>query len=242
MGAIRTTAIGLAALGLAAAAGPAVQAAPPSAGAEPARFDVELSGVQTTSWEKHHFNEGGCDVSIDGDGEETYRFRSKRLRVRALRVPGGGVVFLAGQRPAKLRLSGTVTRSGRIVLGPGEICSEGDGTGTPASTPPDCGTRKVRGAVELGYAIRPADLLVISDGLLDGKDVFRNCPTGANDQFPALMGHDGRRRIGQRLPVRDLFAHGQNVVIARGTKRVTVGETKSETTIRWTASFKRVGK
>ncbi len=63
---------------------------------------------------------------MDGRGAETYRFRSRRLRVRAVRIPGG-VLLVAGQGPARLRLSGTVTRSGEILVGPGEICSEGDG-------------------------------------------------------------------------------------------------------------------
>ncbi len=228
--------IALAALGLAAFA------AAPAAEARPATFDVELEGVQTTTWEKHHINEGGCDVSIDGRGAETYRFRSKPLRVQAIRSPGG-VLIIAGRGPARLRLSGTVKRSGDIIVGPGEVCSEGDGTGSPPPTPSDCGTRKVKGIVEIGFSTRPADLLVISDGLLDGSDVFRNCPAGASNQFPALMGLDDRgRRIGQRLPARDLFTQGQNVVNARGTTSVRGGELTSTTSIRWSASFKRVGK
>ncbi len=219
-----------------------VAVAAPAADAEPARFDVELSGVQTTTWEKHHISEGGCDVSMDGRGAETYRFHSKRLRVRAIPTPGG-LVLASARGSALLRLTGTVTRSGEILFGPGEVCSSGDGTGTPASPTPDCGTRKVRGAVEIGYAIRPASFLVISDGSLDGRDVFEACPTGASDQFPTLMGYDDRgRRIGQRLPTRDLLTHGQNVVIARGTKSVRGGELTSTTTIRWTASFKRVAR
>jgi len=232
---MRNAAIALTALGLAVAAAPA-------ADARPVRFDVELSGIQKTTWEKHHIAEAGCDVSIDGRGSEAYRFRSKPLRVRAVRIPGG-VLFVSGRGPARLRLSGTVTRAGEVILGPGEICSEGNGTGTPAPTAPDCGTRRVRGTVELGFSTRPNDLLVIDDGLLGGRDVFRNCPTGASDQFPALMGLDDRgRRIGQRLPARDLFGHGKNVVIARGSKSVRGGETTSTTSIRWTASFTRVGK
>jgi hypothetical protein len=232
---MRNATLALAALGLAAAVAPIAEARPPS-------FDVELSGVQKTTWEKHHIAEGGCDVSIDGRGAETYRFRSQRLRVRAIRIPGG-VLLVAGRNSARLRLSGTVTRSGEILFGPGEICSEGDGSGSSAPAAPDCGARRVKGIVEIGFSIRPSDLLVISDGLLDGRDVFRNCPTGASDQFPALMGLDDRgRRIGQRLPARDLFSHGKNVVIARGTSSVTGGETTSTTSIRWTASFTRVGK
>jgi hypothetical protein len=234
---MRNAAIALAALGIAAGA------AVPAAEARPATFDVELSGVQTTTWEKHHIAEEGCDVSIDGRGSETYRFHSQRLRVQAIRSPGG-VLIIAGRGPARLRLSGSVTRSGEVIVGPGaEVCSEGDGTGSPAPPPSDCGTRKVKGIVEIGFSTRPADLLVISDGLLDGSDIFQNCPTGAKDQFPALMGLDDRgRRIGQRLPARDLFTHGQNVVIARGTGSVRGGELTSTTSIRWSASFKRVGK
>lgn len=229
-------------LGLAFAMLALAAVAAPAAGAEPARFDVELSGVQKTTWEKHHISEGGCDVPMDGRGAETYGFHSKRLRVRAIATPSG-VVLASTRGSALLRLSGTVTRSGEILLGPGEECSSGDGTGTPQSRAPDCGTRKVTGAVEIGFSIRPADLLVISDGSLHGSDVFAECPTGASDQFPLLMAYDDRgRRIGERLPTRDLLSHGQNVVIARGTKRVSGGELTSTTTIRWTASFKRVAR
>jgi hypothetical protein len=235
-------AVGLAAAAAAVAMTATAAFAVPTAGAAAprlARFDVELSGVQQTTWEKHHFSTGGCDVAIDGEGAETYRFHSRRLRVRALSTPSG-LVLIGGKGPAMLPLSGTVTRSGRMTVGAGEVCSYGDGTSPPAPRAPDCGTRRVSGAVEVGFSTRPADLLVISDGELDGRDVFATCPTGASDQFPTLMTYDGRRRVGQRLPAHDLLTHGQNIVVARATKRVTNGELTSTTTIRWSASFRRV--
>jgi hypothetical protein len=233
-------AVGLAAIAATAATAAAAVPAASAAAPRPARFDVELSGVQQTTWEKHHVSSGGCDVPIDGEGAETYRFHSRRLRVRALSTPTG-LVLIGEKGPALLRLSGTVARSGRMTVGAGEVCSSGDGTTAPPPKAPDCGTRRVRGAVEVGFSTRPADLLVISDGQLDGRDAFATCPTGASDQFPTLMAYDDhRRRVGQRLPAHDLLSHGQNIVIARATKRVRDGELTSTTTIRWSASFRRV--
>ena len=205
-----------------------------------AEFDVRLKGVQTTSWEKHHIAEGECDVPIDGSGSETYRFRtSKPLRVRAIRT-GAGVFLTARDRTAKLRLTGALRRVGRMEVGEGAPCAEGDGTGYPTPNPPDCGTKKARTTVEIGFlSSRRPDWLVLSEG--DGYDPFDNCPTGSPDQFPQLMAWDGQdRRIGQSLPAEDLFRYGKSIVIARGSKTQRVPEASAQTDITWTASFTRV--
>ncbi len=196
-------------------------------------FTAQLEGVQTTTWEHHHFNEGGCDVSIDGRGSETYRFRSAPLRVRAIKIPGG-VLLSAGGREALLKLSGTVRRQGEVVLGPGEVCSEGDGTGTPGSAPSDCGTRKVKATATLGYGVRPADMLLVTPGLDTPKDPFSNCPTGTSRQYPGLLA------TGRRLPVRELMRYGKHVLIGRATKVERGSERSATTSIRWTATLTRV--
>jgi hypothetical protein len=196
-------------------------------------FTVQLEGVQTTTWEHHHFNEGGCDVSIDGRGTETYRFRSARLRVQAIKTPSG-VILTSGGREAVLKLTGTVRRAGEIVVGPGEVCSEGDGTGSPAPTPADCGTRKVKATATIGYGVRPADMLLVAPGLNTPKDPFANCPTGTQQQYPGLL------TTGRRLPVKDLLRYGKHVLIGRATKTERGSERTATTSIRWTTTLTRV--
>jgi hypothetical protein len=220
-----------------------VAAAPAGAatGVRSAELTVQLQGVQKTTWEKHHLPEGGCDVPIDGSGSETYRFRSAKLRVRAYST-SAGVVLSGLEGEPLVRLSGSVQRQGTVVVGPGEVCSYGDGTGeAPTPVPPDCGTRKIRSTAAIGFAGRPNDLVVIAPGLGLPKDPFLNCPIGSSSQFPDMLAFDdASRHIGRRLPARDLFGYGQNIVVARGTRTQKGGETTSSTSIRWTATFTRV--
>lgn len=201
---------------------------------------VHLEGVQRTTWEAHHAAIGDCDVSYDGSGSETYRFRSRTIVLRAIELPRGGVLFTRGGRPAVLPLTGSVTRTGSFLRGTGKVCSAGDGTGTQDPAPPDCGSRSVRNAVEVNFGVRVRDRLEISDG--DPQpDPFANCPTGVSEQYPTIMAWgDADRRIGRRLPSGDLFAYGRNILIARGTRTRTSSELTSLTTVRWTATLTRV--
>lgn len=221
----------LALCGSAAAAGPI----------QMAQFTVRVEGVQRTSWEHHHISEGGCDVPIDGSGSETFRFRSGALRVTAYRTAAG--LQLSGPRGEPvLRLKGTVERQGRVNVGPGEVCSYGDGTDEPpAPLSPDCGTRPVRSSAAIGFAVRPGDLVMLVPGLDLPRDPYANCPTGVSEQYPRLLAFDdAAKRIGRRLPARDLFAYGQHVVVARGSRTQRGGERFSTTSIRWSATFTRV--
>jgi hypothetical protein len=221
-------------------AAPAGVASAASTGVRAAELTVQLEGVQKTTWEKHHFSEGGCDVAIDGSGSETYRFRSPKLRVHAYRTPAG-VALVGAKGEPLLRLAGTVRRQGTIAVGAGEICSYGDGTGEATQpAPPDCGTRQVSGTAALGFGGRADGLVIIAPGLDEPKDPFVNCPTGTRDQFPNLLTRSDAGQIGRRLPGRDLFRYGQNIVVARGTRSYRDSETSVSTSIRWTATFTRV--
>jgi hypothetical protein len=210
-------------------------------GVRTAELTIQLEGVQKTTWEKHHSSEGGCDVPIDGSGSETYRFRSAKLRVRAYWT-SSGVVLSGLKGEPLLRLSGSVQRHGTIVVGPGEVCSYGDGTGeAPIPVPPDCGTRRITSTAAIGFAGKPDDLVIIAPGLDAPTDPFANCPIGASEQFPNLLAFDdASRHIGRRLPARDVFRYGQNLVVARGTRTSRGGDTTASTSIRWTATFTRV--
>ena len=219
----------------------AAAAAPASGAVRTAELTVELQGVQKTTWEHHHLAEGGCDVPIDGSGSETYRFHSAKLRIRAYRTPSGVVLSALTGEPL-LRLTGTVQRHGTVTVGRGEVCSSGDGTGEPAPRPPDCGTRTVRSTAAIGFATRPDDLVVVAPGLDLPADPFVNCATGTSTQFPNMLAFDdAARHIGRRLPARDLFRFGQNLVVARGSRTQQGREATSSTSIRWTATFTRVG-
>jgi hypothetical protein len=235
---MRRLAIALAAAAPLALSGSAAAAPAP---VQTAQFTVQVEGVQRTSWEQHHLAEGGCDVSIDGSGSETVRFRSGTLRVTAYRTASG--LQLSGPRGEPvLRLTGSVVRQGRVLAGPGEVCSYGDGTGeAPAPLPSDCGSRPVRSTAAIGFGVRPGDLVVLVPGLDLPRDPYANCPTGSSAQYPGLLAFDdAAKQIGRRLPARDLFRYGQHVVVARGSRTQRGGERFSTTAIRWTATFTRV--
>ncbi len=218
-------------------------AAPAGAAGVPRTADiaVEIEGVQRTAWEAHHVAINDCDVSYDGSGSETYRFRSRKVQLRAIELPNGSVFFTRRGRPAVLPLTGTVTRTGSLLKATaGLACAAGDGTGGPAPAPPDCGTRRVTNAVEIAFGVRVRDRIEISDGE-PATDPFKNCPAGGAEQYPTIMAWDGAdRRIGRRLPAGDLFGHGRNIVIARGTKTRSGSEMTSTTTVRWTVTLTRV--
>jgi hypothetical protein len=111
----------------------------------------------------------------------------------------------------------------------------GDGSSTPE--PPDCGTKRLRGSIEIGFDTRAPARIVISE--VDASSPFRNCPV-AGEQFPTLMPYDTRgRRVGERIPTRELFAYGKHIAIARGTNRVRIPETSADTDITWTVTFTR---
>ncbi|WP_372788032.1 hypothetical protein [Paraconexibacter sp.] len=204
-----------------------------------ATFDVQVEGRQTTTWQKHHVADGPCDVDMHGSGSETFRFRSKTLRVTAFWT-GKRVELVGPHGAAELVLRGTARRSGQIHTGEGEPCGSGDGDIAIPSPPPDCGTKTASSTVELAYFYGARERIVLSGG--DGYDPFNNCPGGA-PQAPYLLTHDGKgTRIGQRLPHRDLFRYGKSIVVARGKRLQRLPDTTTNTDIRWTVSFKRVEK
>jgi hypothetical protein len=65
--------------------------APPKA----AVFKATISGSQVTTWSLRQAEDPGdpCDVSQKGDGSQMVRFRSKAVRVTALRLSGQDVVL-----------------------------------------------------------------------------------------------------------------------------------------------------
>ena len=220
----------------------AVAAAPAAAEeSKLATFDVQLKGVQQSSWEYHHAAQHGCDTNSDDYGRETYRFKSRKKRLQAF-WDGSRVFFATKRGPVSLSVSGKVVREAELNHSPGGTCNIGGGGAGQPQTALDCGTRRVRQKVTIDYSALLEDFVVIDDGLWDARSPFTNCPAGSF-QFPRLLTLDtDGDPIGQELPAEDLFRHGKSIVIARGVNksRVPGAEQSYHASIRWSASFTRV--
>ncbi|HEU4657028.1 MAG TPA: hypothetical protein VFR97_05865 [Capillimicrobium sp.] len=212
-------------------------AAPAAAPARQATFRVALKGVQTTTWETRHVPMFECDVSIQGSGTETVRFRAKPTEV-TVDASGGDVSFRQGFHDATIDLRATIARQGAIETTAQRICADGDGTGGPPPPTPDCGTKRSETWVQLRYASR--DVIALQPELAAPLGPFRECPVGGT-AWPELLHDVDGRAVGQRLPVDDLFAHGKHIVIATGREEVSGFDETSTTTIRWELSLTRLG-
>jgi hypothetical protein len=205
------------------------------------KFKVELEGVQRTTWESHHTQQFECDSSSDGTGRETVRFRSKPAVVAVAAIGASTPIILQNRKTAILDLRSKITRQGDLNDYGGKICSYGDGTdATPPA--PDCGTKSSTLYAELAYDSQRRGFIGLEQSLAVPLGPFLNCPVDGT-AWPTLLDRNiaTSRMIGQRLPVRGLFKHGKNIVIARGREVVSTGETTSTTTIRWTLSLTRIG-
>lgn len=199
------------------------------------RFLVELKGFQETTWSTQHAAQFECDVNIDGGGFENVWFRSKPT-VLGVSSFGRTVLMRRGRAPASLDIRATIEREGVVETTSGAVCTDGDGGGG-APTLSDCGTKRSRLRVDVRY--RRGRVSVEPD-LVTPLGPFANCPEGGTT-WPTLLTRNRKGRlIGQALPIDDLFSHGRNIVVARGSETQDDGESQSTTTIRWSLSFKRL--
>lgn len=220
-----------------AAATAPVAAAAPLPEVHTGMFRVELEGVQRTSWTHDWTTTEGCDVTVNGSGSETIRFRAKPVTVKATWI-GETRVFTRGTKTAALDLAATIARQGREQAG-GEICSYGDGDAQPVV--PDCGTKRSRLTVDLDYASRRSDLMAIRTDTDVPLGPFRACPSGGVSWPSLLDSHPVTYKpVGAELPIADLFRYGKNIVIARDRAEQDGDGARSTTTIRWTLSFTRL--
>jgi hypothetical protein len=202
-----------------------------------ARFRVELVGVQRTRWSVERSSTEGCDLRTSGAGGETVRFRARPTTLSA-RWIGPTRLLFRGRALATLDLTAAIARQGSLRSG-GEECSDGDGGGTPPA--PDCGTKKGRMTVDLGWPVRRSDLIAIRPDLDVPFDPFRACPAGGLSWPQLLDSQPGSGRlVGAELPIADLFRHGKNIVIARDRAVTDEAGEKATTTIRWELSFTRL--
>jgi hypothetical protein len=205
------------------------------------KFRVEIEGVQRTTWETEFHDTDGCDLTMKGSGKETVRFRSNPTVIDVLSY-GHTTSLSRRSETASLDLNASITRRGTMNAS-GEVCSYGDGTGDEPPAP-DCGTRRSRISVGLDYVYKRPDFIAIRTDYAVPLDPFETCPAGGISWPTMLDTHPvSGREVGQKLPVRDLFRHGKNIVIAndRAVQQDAYGS-KSVTTIRWTLSFTRIDK
>jgi hypothetical protein len=222
-------------------AAPAATAAPKI---QQATFDVQVEGTQSVTWSSKHVSQFDCDVNIDGSGTETTRFKSKKVRYKLSRYGGLDPIFIGPK--GDIPLKGRITRNGSVKTWGGQVCSHGDGTGGQAPTAPDCGTKTATGRVELRYASKAKNLLMLGRAGSNDKDPFANCPWGGVS-WPRLLTYSGTqdtvKDVGQKVPVNDLLdpAFGQHIVIGRGTYKESWPETTATTKVRWELKLTRVG-
>jgi hypothetical protein len=199
-------------------------------------FDVEVDGTMTSSWSTHHTAGEGCDVTIDGSGSETDRFKTRKpVRIEAI-WGASGLTFLSKKGRPTIPMTVKIKREGTLTATGTQACSSGDGTGGGPVAAPDCGTKRFSDTVELDDAERLVSLTVPDDR---DRDPFANCPAGTFG-WPLVEDDDQGRRIGDKLPPAVLFHHGKTVII-KDVRRSAPAENGGATgRIRWTLSFTKV--
>jgi hypothetical protein len=148
-------AVCLAAAMAVAAAVPATADAMRPAPPKQATFKGTLSGSQVTTWEYHHKKtDDGCDVSVDGNGDQTLKFavKNRTFRITFTQPPKKDPdLFGTRGRPSVLTVPLFVTadikakRHGELSYGPVDHATcpgdNGGADGNYTPPPPDCGVR-----------------------------------------------------------------------------------------------------
>jgi hypothetical protein len=237
---------------VAAAAALVALAAPAAADAkfrvENTKFDVSVKGYQLSTWSHSHTATGGCDVNSAGGGREVMRFRSKPTRMSGLYLPGTGTVPTFHRLGAPLGKDGIplrtrITRSGDLKSWGGQVCSYGDGTGGPGEKPKDCGTRYSNAlSAPLDYDLKGKQTLGLNQDFGTPPDPFSNCPAGPL-MFPKVVTYGARvKRLGRRLPYRELFHGPRRHILRFGTTLPNdTFETPAKTEVGWEITITRVG-
>jgi hypothetical protein len=201
-------------------------------------FKVDVTGVQTTTWTLNRASTARCDPAMTGHGREQITFRSTRPeRMDARRYGTSYVIFgdpfKVGANDFVLRA--TVTRTGSMSSTPvPRDC--GDNGGADHQIPPDCGTKRTRLDLQLGWLNEPRHGFTLTAGDLGTLgDPFKNCPWVEGTHFPDVLEKQHKRAIVAAMPVSDLFNRkfGQQITIGRGSNRLTGGGVNALTRIRW---------
>jgi hypothetical protein len=160
----------LAAAIIAAALPAAAGAAPRSTGLRSAKFDLTLTGSQSTVWHYEHVAnpDDGCDAGSKGDGSQLIRYSTPRpLGIEVYQAkPSSSLLGAFGPRPHvsppvgdSLRLKASAEREADYKVDFGAVdpsrCpaqGSGDGDGGAPAPLPDCGKRTGTIDLELDFA------------------------------------------------------------------------------------------
>ena len=203
------------------------------------KFKVEVEGVQKTTWSTNHVQQFECDSNVVGSGKETVRFRSKPVVVHIAKFGESAPIVTFRRKDKGLALLSKITRNGKRTEWGARVCSDGDGTGgTPPE--PDCGTKRSTLYADLDYIYDRKDVIGLEQSLAVPLGPFLNCPVGG-DSWPALLDRNrNSKQFGAKLPVKDLFEYGKNIVIVRGRDDYDDGDTKATTTIRYSIAMTKM--
>lgn len=150
----------------------------------PHRWQITLSGRQTTTW---HYNadkaEEGCEVIAHGSGSQTIKFTGTETASGYIWMSNLGVPLLTRldrRVPFDVPLELAINRQGSVTSGVAKFTSKcavvtgGDGH----SATPDCGERHASAVGELGW-LGVKDLHASEDtdrGLLGDGGLYQDCP------------------------------------------------------------------
>lgn len=222
-----------------------------------ARFKVTVTATQTTTWSVDRSDPFEiCGLTFRGSGEQKMRLATKRPAVvHALHAidttknPETQAMILLGPLwRGTIAAPVTVDRSGTMTTTPNssEPCGDGDGGPPPAPPAPDCGRRRYAGYLGLTHfpagsypGDDPAPLtgVLALDGPKPGipSQLYRNCPFSA----------DGTLLLSPRatMTARKVFGKGRRFTVRARARTVYDNDgNHQETTMRWKATFTRLGK
>ena len=224
----------------------ALGAAQPAMAQEPksfltGKFKVEVEGVQKTTWSTNHVQQFECDANVVGSGKETVRFRSKPVVAHIAKFGDSAPIVTVGRKDKGLALLSKITRNGTRTESGAKVCSYGDGTGGETPPPPDCGTKRSTLFADLDYVYGRSNVIGLEQSLAVPLGPFFNCPVGG-DSWPTLLDRNrNSKQFGAKLPAKDLFKYGKNIVIVRGRDDYEDTDTKATTTIRYSIALTKVG-
>src|SRR3954453_16289844 len=157
----------LLAAALIAAALPAAAGAAPNTGLRSAKFDLTLTGSQSTVWHyEHRANaDDGCDAGSKGDGSQLIRYSTPSpIGIEVYQAKRGSSLLDAfGPRPHVrppagdvLPLKASAEREGDytvdyVAIDPSRCPPQGSGEGGAPAPLPDCGTRNGTIDLELDF-------------------------------------------------------------------------------------------
>ncbi len=236
-----------AAIALALALVAPAKAATYSNGFQLSKFKVEIDGYSNTTWHRNIEATNECEVSDHSFGRERLTFEStKPVVITASHMPGefnpqlfSGSAVLGVPVKVKIRRSFTPA-----IAAPARACE--DNGGGAEVTPPDCGTRTVKGwPLKLEFSDKKKNgFQVHSEGNV--KIPYVNCP-GAGFTFPYLLDEEGTRE--RRKPLYADLSQDE-IFDPQFRKWITLGNGSwkeaddtwwAKTDVHWAVSFTRIG-